>query len=47
MSQFRDTRLVNVKANSKVNLLNDDTYRWDCETVIITSSSGQIEQGAH
>ena len=30
---------------SKVNLLNDDTYRWDCATVIM-SSFRQIEQGA-
>ena len=29
-----------------VNLLNDDTYRWDCVTTIV-SSFGQIEQGAH
>ena len=30
---------------SKVNTLNDDTYRWDCATVIV--SSDQTEHGAH
>ena len=34
------------KASSKVNLLNGDTYRWGCVTVI-GSSFGQIEQGVH
>ena len=34
------------KAKSKVNLQNDDTYRWNCAAVIV-SSFGQIEQGAH
>ena len=34
------------KASSKVNLLNDDTYRSDCATVIM-SYFGQIEQGVH
>ena len=34
------------KASSKFNLLNDDTYRWDCATVIM-SSFKQLEQGAH
>ena len=34
------------KASSTVNLLNDDTYRWDCATVIM-SSFRQIEQGTH
>ena len=32
-------------ASSKVNLLNDDTYRCDYVTIIM-SSFGQIEQGA-
>ena len=32
--------------SSKVNLLNDDTYRCDSATIIM-SSFGQIEQGAH
>ena len=27
-------------------LLNDDTYRWNCATLIVPSF-GQIEQGAH
>ena len=30
----------------KVNLLNDDTYRYDSVTIIM-SSFGQIDQGAH
>ena len=34
------------KASSKVNLLNDDTYRRVCATAIV-SSFGQIEQGVH
>ena len=34
------------KASSKVNLLNDDNYRWVCANVIVLSF-GQIEQGAH
>ena len=29
-----------------VNLLNDDTYRCDSETIMV-SSFGNIEQGAH
>ena len=33
-------------ASSKVNLLNDNTYRCDSATIII-SSFRQIEQGAH
>ena len=28
---------------AKVNLLNDDTYQWDCATVIV-SSFGQINR---
>ena len=38
--------LLPSKASSKVNLLSDDTYRWNWATVIV-SSFGQIEQGAH
>ena len=33
-------------ASSKVNLLNDDTYRCDSATIIM-SSFGEREQGAH
>ena len=33
-------------ASSKVNLLNDATYRCD-SVIIIMSSFGQIEQGVH
>ena len=25
--------ILPIRASSKVNLLNDDTYRWNCETV--------------
>ena len=32
--------------SSKVNLLNDDTYRCDSATIIM-SSLGQLEQGTH
>ena len=32
-------------ASSKVNLLNDDPYRCDYETIML--SFGQIEQGVH
>ena len=32
--------------SSKVNLLNDDTYRYDSVTIIMPSF-GQLEQGAH
>ena len=32
--------------SSKVNLLNDDTYRCDSATIIM-SYFGQLEQGAH
>ena len=28
------------KASSKVNLLNDGTYRWNCVTVIMSSIGG-------
>ena len=38
--------IVLLPASSKVNLLNDDTYRLDSATVIM-SSFGQIEQGVH
>ena len=31
------------KASSRVNFLNDDTYKW----TVIVSSFRQIEQGAH
>ena len=31
---------------SSVNLLNDDTYQWNCVTVIV-SFFGQIEKGVH
>ena len=41
-----DDSALTSKASSKVNLLNDDTYRWNCVTVIV-SSFGRIEQGAH
>ena len=34
------------EVSSKVNLLCDDTYRWNSVTVIM-SSFGQIEQGAY
>ena len=34
-------------ASSKVNLLNNDTYRCDSATIIIMLSFGQIEHGAH
>ena len=34
------------QASSKVSLLNYDTYRWD-SVILIVSSFGQIEQGAH
>ena len=33
------------KASSNVNLLHDDTYRWECASIIV-SSFGQIEQSA-
>ena len=39
-----DGSALTSKANSKVNLLNDDTYRWVCATVIV-SSFGRIDQG--
>ena len=29
-----DGSALTSKATSKVNLLNDDTYRWDCVTII-------------
>ena len=38
--------VVLLPASYKVNLLNDDSYRLDSATVIM-SSFGQIEQGAH
>ena len=38
--------VVLLPASSKVNLLNDNTYRCD-SAAIIMSSFGQIEQGAH
>ena len=41
-----DGSALTSKASTKVNLLNGDTYRWDCETVIV-SSFGQIEQGVN
>ena len=34
------------KASSKVKWLNNDTYRWNC-AIIIMSSFGQIEQYVH
>ena len=41
-----DGSALTSKASSKVNLLNDDTYQWNCVTIIV-SSFGQIEQGVH
>ena len=40
-----DGRVLTSKASFKVNLLNDDTYRWIRATIIV-SSFEQTEQGA-
>ena len=39
-----DGSALTSKASPKVNLLTDDTYRWNCTTVIV-SSFRHIEQG--
>ena len=46
LSGLPPAAVVTFKASSKVNLLNDDTYRSDCATVIM-SYFRQIEQGVH
>ena len=40
-----NSSVLTSKASFKVNLLNDDTYRGVCATVIV-SSFGELEQGA-
>ena len=40
-----DGSALTSKASSKVSLVNDSTYQWDCTTVIV-SSFGQIKQSA-
>ena len=44
--QSGDGSALSYKVSAKVSSLNDDTYRWDSVSVIV-SSFGQIEQDVH